>query len=157
MIPIAKERYEALFRARVKPLEWLNKWEKVVANVQRYEMTEFKNGIWLAQMASWISPHSAELSLMLYSKSNNPEEQQISAYPAVLRDTRRYLRDGMKQTVRGGAFQATLEDEEELLEETTSRSTKRQRANTTNEPASNKRAQKSCLACDRKGHDLRNC
>lgn len=157
LIATAKERYDALFRIRAKPLEWLNKWEKVIAKSQQYDMTEFKNGIWLAQMASWIKPHSAELSLMLYTKSNNTEEQHISSYPAVLRDIRRYLRDGLKPTVRGGAFQAKFDDEEELLEETATRSNKRQRANTTNESTSNKRIKNPCPACEKKGHELGNC
>ena len=157
---LAKEKYDKLLRMKAKPLDWLDKWEKVVAKARQHDLSEFKHGIWLGNMSSWMKPHAPELSYALRSRGNDAARNDISQYPEVLREIREYLRDGVKQTVRGAAFQTLVDDEDEdgLLEEVANTATKRKRANTTGQShRGGKRHDKICPACERPGHDLENC
>ena len=135
-------------------------YKQVVAKARQHDLSEFKHGIWLGNMSSWMKPHAPELSYALRSRGNDAARNDISQYPEVLREIREYLRDGVKQTVRGAAFQTLVDDEDEdgLLEEVANTATKRKRANTTGQShRGGKRHDKICPACERPGHDLENC
>ena len=67
----------------------------------------------LGHMATRMKPHSPELSLLLRIRSNRSDESNTSQYSTILRKIREHLRDGVKQTVRGAAFQARLNDDDE--------------------------------------------
>ena len=42
---LAKEKYDKLLRMKAKPLDWLDKWEKVVAKARQHDLSELKHGI----------------------------------------------------------------------------------------------------------------
>lgn len=82
-----KEKYDTMLRLKIKPLDWLVRWESVVARAQQFDdMSEFKHGIWLQHMATWMKPHAPEISMQLRTRSNGNTRNDISQYPSVLRE-----------------------------------------------------------------------
>ena len=158
-----KQRYDNLFRLpRSKPLTWLDQWEDIIHQAVKYNLSDLEDGVWLYQLANWLAPLSSELALQLKDRAEDQNRRKITEFPNVVRRVRDHLKQTTKQnmTVRGGAFEASLgpdEDAYEAIADQFSRSTKRQRASTKTEHNPPKRKQRSCLACDRKGHDLKDC
>ena len=85
-----------------------------MTSIKKYDLSEFKEGVWLYNLATWIRPHSPELALMLKTKANDSVLNHFSTYPTVLREIREHLRDGVRdRTVRGNAFAAIADDQED--------------------------------------------
>lgn len=154
---VAKKKYQTVFRIKAKPQKWLNKWKRIIADIRQYNFSEFKNDIWLSKMSNWMKSYVSKIVYDLNSKNNYPDDWLITEYFKLLHEVRQYLAEALKLTIRGNVFQASVNDEEDLLEETATISSKRKRGNITSASAFNKRQEETCFACERKGHGLNKC
>lgn len=153
-IVTAKGKYDDVMRLRSrKPLEWLIRWEAMLAANRRYDLSEWKQGVWLVDLAKWMRDEYPELSLMLKMKARDPESNNISNYPTILRDIRDHLRETSRpKTVRGHAMAATYDEpnDDEEVEGPSSEPRRKKRRIT-------KKEDRPCWACDRKGHAIQKC
>ena len=110
----AKQKYDDhLKNTRTRPMEWLNKWKIIMISIKEYDLSEFKEDVWLYNLGTWIRPHSPELALCLKQKASDPLQNHFSTYPTVLREIREHLRDATRdRTVRGNALAAVAADPE---------------------------------------------
>jgi hypothetical protein len=158
------ESLKGLKMTKVK--QWIDNWEHAMALVEKYELPQMNNGIWLLDIAQAVRPFNQTLSTLYNDQANDPEKSKSSEYRKVAKKLRQEFQSSSKKatTARGSTFNADFAGEPENSndEETKAkgRSRSRKRAGTTTieeESSTTKKSKNKCPACDYKGHDLPDC
>ncbi|MCJ1355745.1 MAG: hypothetical protein MMC33_005737 [Icmadophila ericetorum] len=108
---VVKRRYDDLFKqTRTQPSVWLDQWEVIINQAIKYNLSELEDGLWLHQLATWLTPLSRELALHLSYQAEDEDSRKIGEFPNVARRVRNHLNNTTKETkiVRGGPFRPAL-------------------------------------------------
>ena len=156
------ESLKGLKIAKIK--QWVDNWEHAMRLVEKYELSQKNNGIWLLDIAQAVRPFNQTLSVLYNDQANDPEKSKSSEYRKVAKKLRQEFQTSKKiTTARGSAFNADFggEDSDAAEESKGRRSRSRKRAGTTSieeESSSSKKTKNlKCPACGVKGHALPDC
>jgi hypothetical protein len=145
---------------------WVDKWEHAMKLVEKYQLPQMGNGIWLQDIAQAVRPLSDTLYMIYMDQANDPEKNKSSEYRKVARKLREAFQNNSKRitTARGSAFNADFAEDDTAGETEEAkgrdRSRSRKRAGTIIEEGSSsskKSKNPKCPACGIKGHVLLDC
>jgi hypothetical protein len=142
---------------------WVDKWEHAMKLVEKYQLPQMGNGIWLQDIAQAVRPLSDTLYMIYMDQANDPEKNKSLEYRKVARKLREAFQNNSKRitTARGSAFNADFAEDDTAGETEEAkgrdRSRSRKRAGTIikeGSSSSKKLKNPKCPAYGIKGHIL---